>query len=119
MSDPNALRTFSRLIAVHERGALDEELTKAISEITAELEDHYASYRGEPSAVLGLKLKFIREKNVITVSATVSKTLPVAPRAKAIYYATEASDGLTTKDPMQPDLPLRDVSEGQRATRDV
>lgn len=119
MADPNEVRTFSRLIAMHERGNLDEELTKAIGEITGELEEHYNSYRGEPKASLTLKLNFVREKNVITVSATVDKKLPPAPRAKAIYYATASSDGLTTKDPHQPDLPLRDVSQPSQTARDV
>lgn len=121
MSEPDnsaVVRSFSRLVATQERGDLDNDLSIAIADIVKELEAIYGEHRGKPKATLSLTFTFTKDKNGITVQAQTTRKLPQPPRAAQVYFATD-KNLLTTRDPSQPELPLRDVSAEPRQARDL
>lgn len=102
-------RAFSTLIAGLEHGSLHEELTRQVTRIVEELHDMRINQGGKPKAMLAIKLNFKLDGEAIEVAAETKTTMPKRIRDKTILYATE-DNNLTTKNPRQGDLPLRDVS---------
>lgn len=93
------LRSLVNLLQVHNQGDdladLDRDLAKAISVITERIGAHGGSHAAE--LTITLKLTGDHKGFDVTVSGKVK--LPARPVTKDRYFATEAGDGLTLKNP--------------------
>lgn len=112
MSDPNEIYNFSQLIANHEDGLLNTDLSHQVRDIIAALNQHVIDHGGKPSATLSIKLNFKLDSNSIEVTASTGSNLPKEVRGKTIYWST-SGNVLTRQNPRQHSLPFRDVNTKQ------
>ena len=105
---PDAL-SFSTFIASQEDGMLHQDLTNAVQEIIAQLNNAVIEHGGVHTAALGLALNFKIEGGAIEVKAEVKTKLPKENRPRTIYWATP-DNYLSRKNPKQSELPFRDVN---------
>ncbi|MBY0430978.1 MAG: hypothetical protein K2Q10_07265, partial [Rhodospirillales bacterium] len=61
------ITAFSTFLQKVEEGQLHADLSRAVEEIVANLNDAYAEARGKPKATLSLKLDFIKDGESIDV----------------------------------------------------
>lgn len=120
MSEAAKIGSFSRLVAIHEAGALDQDLTEKLTKAIAEVESHFAEFRGAPKASLSVKFTFLKEDEVLKVYAEVKESLPARPRAKRVYYATP-DNNLTQTNPRQHEMfgAPREVASAPTEVRQV
>lgn len=107
MSNADAL-SFSTFIAAQEDGQLHADLTNAVKEIIAQLNNAVMEHGGVHTAALGLALSFKIDSGMIEVRADVKTKLPKENRQRTVYWST-ADNNLTRKNPKQQELPFRDV----------
>ncbi|MGE3333654.1 MAG: hypothetical protein AB7I36_08425 [Rhodospirillaceae bacterium] len=106
--DPYATHTFDRLIATHEGGELNADLSKKLNETVAFLENFVQTHGGKPEASLGVSFKIKKDGQMIQINAEVSEKLPKEPRNSGMYFA-DAKNRLTKRDPKQIEM-FTDVS---------
>ena len=114
-----AARSFAVLLGELEDGALLNDLTEEIRNITLELES--VSIRKGGQAVKGsltLKLNVVAKEGTIEIVPDLSTKTPTMSRRRSIFW--RGKDGLLVRsDPNQPDLPLRDVNAAGSSMRTV
>lgn len=109
MSDPNEIYNFSQLIANHEDGALNTDLSNHVRDIIAALNQHVIDHGGKPSATLSVKMSFKLDSNTIELTAKTDTSLPKEVRGKTIYWST-SGNVLTRQNPRQQSFPFKDVN---------
>lgn len=98
--DPYATHTFSRLVATHEGGDLDNDLTDKLTSAIAHLENYVQNHGGKPEAVLGVTFKIKKDGQHMHIVADVTDKLPKEPRSGGVYFA-DSKNRLTKRDPKQ------------------
>lgn len=116
--DMLAAQSFDRLIALHEDGNLNHDLSEWMREAVANVSNHYDEYRGKPSAKVSVEISITCEEGVLVVVAKPKVSMPQPPRPKRIYYATEGN-ALTPNNPKQLRMDLRQVDAGPKEVRNV
>jgi hypothetical protein len=114
--DPEERRNFANFIAMLEDGVLHEDLSEALRDISAEMNDHIRDYGGKAKAKLALTVEFSLENGVFEIVADYKKTLPKAKRRRSIAWGTPENN-FTPSNPRQGNLfgPVRDVTSGGTA----
>lgn len=113
MSDPVPARTFALLLAELEEGDLAHDLTEAVQDLIAELEDVRIAQRGKPSGSISITLNFSDDDGIIEVKSAFSVTKPKRKRAKSIYWPT-ADHHLSRQNPRQHSMEFHDVNRRDR-----
>jgi len=108
--------SFSTFIASQEDGQLHDDLTNAVQEIIAQLNNAVMEHGGVHTAGIALTLAFKIDGGVIEVKADMKTKLPKENRPRTIYWSTPDNQ-LTRKNPKQSELPFRDVNAGE--VRDI
>lgn len=116
--DPAACQSFSHLIATHEAGNLNHDMSGWMRDAVANVSNHYHEYRGKPSAKIAVEITITCEEGTLVVVAKPTVKMPQPPRPKRIYYATEGN-ALTPNNPKQIQMDLRQVGGGPREVRSV
>ena len=105
---PDAL-SFSTFIANQEDAQLHSDLTDAMQEIIAQLNNAVMEHGGTHTAALGLVLNFKIDSGAIEIKAEMKTKPPKENRPKTIYWSTP-DNFLSRKNPKQAELPFRDVN---------
>lgn len=108
--------SFNTFVSAQEDGQLHSDLTKALREIVAQLNNAVMEHGGVHTASLKLDLSFKIDGGAIECKADTKATLPKEKRPRTIYWAT-ADNYLTRRNPKQLDIPFRDVNAP--AVRDI
>ncbi len=111
-------RSFSTLLSDLEDGHLHADLSTAVEDIVAALNDASANRGGKPKAKLTLTLDFTLEDGLVTISADHKASLPKAVRARTFMYVTPENH-LSRRNPRQRELPLHDVNSEREPARTV
>lgn len=110
--DPYVAPTFDRLIAMHENGDLNAELSDMLRETLAGLSNYVLDHGGKPEAEITVKFKFKLDGGNISAQAKIDDKQPVPPRGSSFYFLT-ANNQLTKRDPKQIDM-FKDVNAGAK-----
>lgn len=106
-SEKDALN-FSTFVAAQEDGQLHADLTDAVNEIVAQLNNAAMEHGGTHVAGLTLSLGFRIDGGTIEVKAAIATKLPKENRPRSIFWSTPKNH-LTSKNPKQIDM-FRDVN---------
>jgi hypothetical protein len=101
-------RTFSILVQRLEGGNLHSDLTQAMQDVVAALQDSEREVGGKPTGSITLALKFRLDGGIVEVRGEVKSTMPKVEREKTVFWATP-NNNLTSRNPKQHDLPFRDI----------
>lgn len=98
------IRDADTLIAVLEQGDLKSDLNDEIAKVVARLhelseDDPKKKFKGD----LTLKMKFLAENGMVTISNDIKSTLPKVPRRMDVFWTTEEG-ALSTEHPAQTDM---------------
>lgn len=101
-------RSFNDILSDLGGGDTHAQLTDALAELVRQVQDT------EKSGYLTLKLTVTPNGDrAVIITDTITAKLPEPKRPQALFF-TDGGGGLHRKDPMQPDLPLREVSDIKR-----
>lgn len=112
---PHDARTPGQLLAEIDDGEFHNELTEKLRDLVAALAMESGN-RGAAKGSLAITLSFSAEGRAIEVRGDLKVTAPKPKRGKSLFFVTP-DNHLTRRDPMQRDLPFRDVSAAERETR--
>ena len=110
--NPHEMRNFSTLLSSLEDGQLHSELSEAITEVVAAIQDHARDIGGKP------KIDFKMDSGMIEIISDLKVSKPKPVRSKTMLWATP-DNNLTARNPKQHELPLRDVTASSSAVRTV
>lgn len=113
MSEENrgVFQNLAQFLGAHEDGALNDDLTKDLHALIAEIHNIVLEQGGNPSGDININLKFTLDSGMIEVKAKTDIKMPKLIRKKSSYYATK-ENRLTINNPRQPNLPFRDITAG-------
>lgn len=115
MEKEEQARSFSSFISLLEDGQLNSELSDALKELNAELNNYAQSYGSRRvKGKIKLELDFTLEQGMFDISAKFDVKTPEAPRNKTVLWSTPGNN-FTPQNPRQMDLlaPVRDVTSRQ------
>lgn len=104
--DPSAVRNFSTLFAALEDGRFNREVTDALRDLTAALND---APGGAAKGSLTFTLNFKLDGGVMEVAGDYKVKAPKLARGRSVFWVTP-DNNLTRRNPNQPDLPFREVT---------
>jgi hypothetical protein len=109
-----ARKPFAAFLQEHRNGGLHGELSDALAQLVL------ATLEQGKKGTLTIKVDVSPNQDGVTVTITDTVTVkpPEAPRGAGIWFADEAGN-LSRRNPMQPELPLRELRQGEeeRATQ--
>lgn len=116
--DPTASRSFIAMLAALEDGTLANRLSDEMRTMVAELTDTARDQGGKPAGTITLSLGFKLDDGMIEVRAAVTSKMPRTIRPRSMFWATPENN-LTQRNPMQRELPLREVSLSAATVRSI
>lgn len=112
-------RSFAVLLQNVDDGCLHAELGEAVQEVTKELSKVIDQGAQKAKGVLTLKLTFdARSNGTITLTGDVVTKTPKPVRGGSVFWATKGNN-LSLENPRQQKLPLREVPNASRRTKDL
>lgn len=109
VSTEHHIGNVSQLLAIHESGDLNHELSEAQTDVVAYLNQLVMDQGGKPSASITLTLNYKLDSGLMEITAGVTVKKPKRARAKGVYFCTP-NNKLSKRDPRQLEMPLRDVN---------
>lgn len=109
VSMEHQIGNISQLLAMHESGDLNHEISELQHEMIAKLNQHVMDNGGKPSGSITITLNYKLDSGLMEITANVGSKMPKRIRAKGVYFCT-ADNKLSKRDPRQIELPLRDVN---------
>lgn len=94
---------FNRFVMMIARGDLHENLSNALQELNAAMNQYVQDYGGVPKGKLEIKFDFKLDKGVFIVEATHKVTMPKRPAQAAFLWST-AGNNFAPQDPRQRDM---------------
>lgn len=108
-------RSFGVFLAELEDGRLHGDLSSALRDLVASLEE--ASARGgKPRGKLSVTMNFALDDGIVECTADYAVKAPKLARGRSIFWVTP-DNNLTRRNPAQADLPFRDVTIPAGAAR--
>lgn len=98
-------RNFTDVIGDLQGGRVHQELTDQLNDLIKEVMEHRKA--GSISLTIDVKPN---AANQVEVKDKITVKLPQADRMKTMFFTNEEGD-LLRRDPRQPDLPLKSVSD--------
>lgn len=105
--DEKVVRPFADFLIDQRGGLLHAELTDALNEVVAAVNEH--GKKGEVILKITVKPATKNTHGAVAVADDVVVKKPIGDRAEALFFVDRHSN-LTRENPLQPRLPLRDVS---------
>lgn len=88
----DAIRSFTDFVRQLEDGGLHHELTDALRELNAAMNNHVQSYGGKCRGAITLQLDFLLEGGVFEITAKAAVKTPKPKRGKTILWSTPGND---------------------------
>lgn len=110
-------RSFADLLRHIEGGAFLNEISDAMRDLIAEMENRHADGANKVKAKVKLELSLTYDRGAYDLVPKFETKLPDLPRQRSIFYATPENN-LTPQNPRQMNLDLRRVDD-RRETRSV
>lgn len=107
-------KPFAAFLQEHRNGGLHAELSDGLALLVAACREHAKG----GSLTLSVKVTPNADGMTMTVSDEVKVKAPEASRGAALWFADEDGN-LSRRNPLQPELPLREVGMRDEATRVV
>jgi hypothetical protein len=117
-SDTYTITSFSQFLQALADGRTHHELTKAIPDIIAELNNARAEGVAKPGASITLTIKLTLDGEMVDVVPNVKIVTPTLAQPRSSFWTTPKNQ-LTRANPKQQDLPLRDVNTGRSEVKTV
>jgi len=114
-------RSFVAFVQMLEGGCLNADLTEALRDLNAEMNNHAQAFGGDPKGKLVLTIDFALTKGTFDITADYKVTKPKAKRERSIAWSTPANN-FSPDNPRQMTLfgRPRDVTGGEsREVRSV
>lgn len=114
-------RSFAAFIQMLEDGKLNADLSEALQELNAGMNDHVQTFGGKPKGKLVLTIDFALDKGVFDIVAAYKVTKPEVKRDRSIAWSTPGNN-FSPENPRQMTLfgRVRDVGTGEsREVRSV
>lgn len=111
----NAARTIGQVLRL---AKIDAAAFAKLGELISKLDQHVHDYGGSAKGALTIKLDFRVDRDGVETRAKVTANTPEAPATRSNSFIGADGD-LTGSNPLQPDLPLRDVMARESAVVDV
>lgn len=108
MPENAVIPSFADFLATLEGGALENELTGRLRELSEAMQVIYAEHGGQPKGRIDLSFEFELKGGMVHVAPALKVKLPSAPRESTSFFVT-ADHQLTRSNPKQPDM-FRDVN---------
>lgn len=106
-------KPFAAFVQEQRNGGLHGELSDALAQLVLAVDEH----RKAGSLVLTVKVSPNNDGMTVTVTDKIKLTVPEGDRGAAIFYV-DADGNLNRRNPMQTELPLREV-ERSEIVRDI
>ena len=107
MSSPEtnqtAVRTFSAFVAMLEDGALHDELSDALRDLNAAMNNHVLKYGGKAKGKLALNVELTLADGVFEITADFKASEPRPKRGRSIAWSTP-SNHFSPENPRQMNL---------------
>ncbi|CUW39701.1 conserved protein of unknown function [Magnetospirillum sp. XM-1] len=116
---PEEPRSFSTFIAMLEDGKLNADLSEALRDLNAAMNDHVIAFGGKPKGKMVISIDFTLEKGVFDIVADFKVAEPKVKRDRSIAWSTPGNN-FSPENPRQMQLfgRVRDVT-GDREVRSV
>lgn len=105
MSDTGPRKPFAAFVQEQRNGGLHGELSDSLVELVSAVQEHGKA----GSLVLTVKVAPNKDGMTVTVTDKIKVTLPEGERGAAIYFI-DADGNLSRRNPMQTELPLKEVT---------
>lgn len=116
--DPGEILSFSSFVQNLDDGGLHHDLTDALTEVVAKLNDARQAGDSKPKAELSIKLKFALDGQTIDVTGDFQTKLPKVKRERSVFWTT-AKNRLSRSNPKQQSLPFKSVTDRDEEVRAV
>ncbi len=116
--DPGEILSFSSFVQNLDDGGLHHDLTDALTEVVAALNDARAAGDGKPKASMAIKLSFALDGQTIDVTGDFTTKLPKVKRERSVFWTT-AKNRLSRSNPKQQALPFKSVDRTDDEVRAV
>ena len=103
-----APRSFSAFLGMLEDGTLNDELSKELRDLNAEMNNHALNYGSKAKGKVTLNIEFVLEKGVFQIQSKYKVDKPKAPRLMSIAWSTPGNN-FTPHNPKQGDM-FKDVN---------
>jgi hypothetical protein len=103
-------RSFADLLRHIEGGRFLNEISDAMRDLIAEMEDRHADGANKVKAKVKLEFSLTFDRGAYDLVPKFEVKLPEVPRARSIFYATP-DNNLTPQNPKQMNLDLRRVDD--------
>ena len=103
---PEACRTVGQVLAL---AKIDGVALDRLTELLTALDQHVADHGGTAKGAISIKVDFTLDRDGVQTRAKVTVSKPDAPAVRSHGFLTP-DRALTSRDPLQPDLPLHDVA---------
>jgi len=112
-SSPGEILSFSQFVANLDEGSLHHDLSEALTEIVAKLNDARQGGTNKPKAGMTIKLAFQLDGQTIDVIGDFDVKTPKIKRERSVFWTT-SKNRLSRNNPKQQNLPFKDVTGERR-----
>lgn len=107
--------TFNQFLAMLEDGALHADLSEALRDINAEMNNHAQAYGRKAKGKMTITIDFLLDKGVFDIQADFKATLPKDKRPRSVAWSTPGNN-FTPNNPKQMQLfGVRDVTSANNS----
>lgn len=96
----NQPKSFAVVLANLEDGAFNDQLSREVQGLIADMSDHAAVYGGSSRGKISLSIDLVLDKGVFEISAEKKITAPKERKSKSIFWA-DKDNNLTEENPRQ------------------
>ena len=107
---------FEQFLRMLEDGRFHSDLSAALRDLGADLNNHSHAYGGKPKGKLSIEIGFTLNKGIFDITADYKVKKPEAPRERTIAWSTPGNN-FVPQNPQQMNLPgvVRDVTSSSRS----
>lgn len=115
-ADAAVVRSFAAFLGEVENGVLHADLTEALADLVAALNDHRQQRGGKPKGRIAVTFDFKLDGDVVEVGGEIKLTKPKTERGRSIFWTTP-ENRLSKLNPRQQDLFVRPVDDAAPTVR--
>jgi len=109
---PQPTKSFLQFLAEQGQGAVANELSQRLRDLTEAIEMHFEQFRGKVKGELSLKIKFTLERGMYKVDVEYEQKNPKAPANTTVMWIGQDGN-LQTSNPKQLAMPFSGIPGGK------